>query len=562
MATTISTSDLEQLIGSVGVNAVKTASSSSTYVADDTTTESTTTDTTDTTTTVDTGSNSSLGGITLQEALTNQIHVNAQTGEVTTVATVDSSLTEAEKEQRKIMQMAKQLVEARQTKFDSELQAALGDDYQAWIDKLAVDEATALLNEDKRQEMIENTYNYTNSRSQTLYNNKAYTRKIEAQKAGPLVSGLSSENMAYKYDFDKLAKTYNVEYGKSYADFYDLVSYFNVSRLPDYDNAPTPFIGHIIMTRPSLYVDTTSSVYGGYTTGNTAEAPDPAKNFGAMRANAKTSAFVNDYYGKKLLRMLSYNSSSFYMPLFTTRAVSYSVGDVALRTVEKGGTFCGHLIKYGIYSEDHKIGGTISIDFQNDYYWSILKTIYIWMMYIDIASRSDAIRPSWVAQKSGLLDYCGSIYYLVTDMGGSKLIYWEKLTGVFPKSAPFSLLSMENNPVVQDKITIEFDYGMKSDPMDPSVLFDLNMLSGGTFGAANNYLAYGPAGSGTMYKLPDYSSPAASGGWSKETRPDGFSRGGASFAIGDAFAKKPIIQCVKDTNTTGAYSFYLHWLKS
>ena len=114
-----------------------------------------------------------------------------------------------------------------------------------------------------------------------------------------------------------------------------------------------------------------------------------------MKQHPKTSAFVNDKYGQALLNMLSDTAySPKFMPVFTTRAVSYSVGDVALKTVEKGGTFYGHMIKYGHYSEEHKLGGSVSIEFRNDSYWSILKTIYIWMMYIDIISRSDVIKPS------------------------------------------------------------------------------------------------------------------------------------------------------------------------
>lgn len=397
-----------------------------------------------------------------------------------------------------------------------------------------------------------------NSVARQLYNTKAQEFATIQAKSPKMLTGLGTAGMATSYDFDKRAKESDIRYGRSYSDFTDLIKKFNVARLPDYDGAPAPFIGHIIMSRPSLYVDINRGYSSGYS-GEVDEAPDPGKNFAAMKQHPKTSAFVNDKYGQALLNMLSDTAySPKFMPVFTTRAVSYSVGDVALKTVEKGGTFYGHMIKYGHYSEEHKLGGSVSIEFRNDGYWSILKTIYIWMMYIDIISRSDVIKPSWISQMSGILDYAGSLYYLVTDMGGSRLLYWEKLTGIFPKSAPFSLFSMNDGPGLEDKITIEFDYGMRSDPMDPNVLFDINMLSGGNYYTASRYMQYGP-GSPKAYSFPDYSKPEQMSYWANAVRPDGFSRGNANFGLGDQFAIKPIIQAVKNGQTL---NYYLHWLKS
>lgn len=354
-------------------------------------------------------------------------------------------------------------------------------------------------------------------------------------------------------DFDKLIKQNDIRLGRSFADFEDMITSFNVSRLPNFDATPMPFVGHIIMSRPSLYVD----IGSGSVTGGTASegSPNPKTNFAAMKSHPKTSAFVNDKYGQLLLNMLSYKSSSNYMPLFTTQAMTYQVGDVGLETVKTGETFSGHTIKYGHYTEEHKLGGTISIDFRNDYYYSVLKTIYIWMMYIDIVSRGDAILPSLVSQLNGILDYCASIYYLVTDAGMSRLLYWEKLTGVFPKTAPFSIFNYNDAPAIEDKISVEFDYGMRSDPCDPNVLFDLNMLSGGSYQMAAKYMQYGPAYQYSVKSI-DYSDRSSMKYWNKSQRPDSF-RG--PFGLGDAFAAKPIIQAVKSGNTL---NYYLYWLKS
>lgn len=398
---------------------------------------------------------------------------------------------------------------------------------------------------------------FINEQSTTTVQQKYNTIPIQQSQLDTtgraFLSNIGVGDAEKQADFDKLTKQYDIRYGKSYADFDDLVSSFNVSRLPSMDHVPMPFCGHIIMSRPSLYAQVSTSV-SSYSARGVNEEPDPIKNFNVMRNHPKMSAFVNDRYGQLLLRMLSIQNNDYYMPLFTTQAMSYTVGDVQLKSVEKGQTYYGHVIKYGHYSEEHKIGGTISIDFRNDYYYSILKTIYIWMMYIDIVSRGDAIKPSNVSQLNAILDYCGSIYYLVTDASMSRLVYWEKLTGVFPRNAPFSMFSYSDNLDIADKLTVEFDYGIKSDPCDPNVLFDINMLSAKSYSLAAAYMQYGPAYQYGTASI-DYSNINDKGKWANSTRPDSFQ---GPFGLGDAFAKKPIIQAVKNGNTL---NYYLHWLK-
>ena len=398
-------------------------------------------------------------------------------------------------------------------------------------------------------------YVNVNNRASSIYNTRAQEQADINKKIPELINSLSVSAAEKFPDFDTLAKKYDIQYGISHADFDDLISKFNLSKLPNYDAVPAPFVGHIIMTRPSLYVDT-SDGYSSYSArSSVAETPDMGKNFAALKNHPKTAAYVNDAYGKKLLKMLSDTSSSYYMPIFTTYAASYSTADFQLKTVEKAKTYYGHSIKYAHYNEEHKFGGSMSIDFRNDRFFSILKAIYIWMSYIDIVSRGEVVKPSYINQMNGILDYCGSIYYLVTDMRMSKLIYWEKLTGVFPKSAPLSIFSYNDSPVIVDKVTVEFDYGIKSDPCDPNILFDLNMLSTGSYSMAAGYMQYGP---GYQYGVSNinYSDINQVSAWSNTVRPDNYKR---SYGISDALAAKPIIQAI---NTNGALNYYLHWLRA
>ena len=331
-------------------------------------------------------------------------------------------------------------------------------------------------------------------------------------------------------------------------DIGDLVSSFDVSRLPDYDNMATAFCGHLLFSRPSLYlqcIDLPFNLRSGYTSSDEVWETDPVKNYFHFATEPMVSGFANDTIGRLLLHPLTTFSANAYMPLFTTRALNYSTNDIQLKSIEKGQTFYGHTIKDGHYSEDHKAGGTITLEFLNDRYWSILTTCYMWLAYIHLVSKTNLVRPAIATQTGGILDYAGSIYYLVTDTTSHRLVYWEKLTGVFPRSTPFSLLSTEDGPKVEGKVSIEFDYGIRSDPKDPSVLMDINMLTFGNRSDAERAMDYGPV-------TKNIAAPAIG-----LASPDGY-RGGI-MARANVEASRPVIR--RRIDYTGKRDFYLEWFR-
>lgn len=338
-------------------------------------------------------------------------------------------------------------------------------------------------------------------------------------------------------DFTAELKNRNIRYGYSYADFYKTINYFNITRLPDYENAAEPYIGYIFMTRPNLNIGS-----GSWNNGVSSEAET---NFNQFVTNSMTAAFAADVYGEQMLRQLSRYSPNTWMPIITTKAMSYSVGDVDLKTIEKGSTYFGHTIKYGKHSEDHKVSGSISIDFRNDRFLSIMKMMHLWMSYIYNVSKNDSIIPSEESQKNGILDYAGSIYYLVTRRDGRELVYWEKLVGVFPTRLPFSVFSYNDSMILQDTVSIEFSYGIKCDPCDPSILMDINTLSGDSQSAMQNKMTNG-------YKHTQRGSRSVldhevSLNHYKET----------PFVKGDIYAMRPYISVRRDS--TGNLKYYLLW---
>lgn len=319
-----------------------------------------------------------------------------------------------------------------------------------------------------------------------------------------------------------------IRYGRSYTDFDKTLNYFNLSRLPDYSNMAEPYIAYILMSRPSLNLAEVGTTVSD-------DDDNAYNNLSNFKQNAMTSAFTNDRYGKQLLMSLSEWGNNVWLPIITTKAMNYSVNDIELKTIDKGNTYYGHVIKYGKHSEDHKVSGTLSIDFRNDRYLSILKMMYMWMCYIYQVSKNGSIQPRLLYQRNAILDYTASIYYLITRRDGRELVYWDKTVGVFPTRVPMSIFSSQDSLILEDKVTIEFAYGIKSDPCDPSILMDINYLSGDSYNQIVTKSSYGNSLSNQKY-LNNHEVP---------------------FVMGDVFASNPYIQ-MKMTDE-GALKYYLQW---
>ena len=334
--------------------------------------------------------------------------------------------------------------------------------------------------------------------------------------------------MTYR-DYIKEFKQDGVRYGWSYTDFSKLIDYYNISRLPDYDNATEPYLAYLLFSKPMLNLARSS---------DRAFDENARNNLSSMQSNPMSAAFSNDPYGLELLMSMSECTGNNWLPLLTTRAMSYSVTDVELKTVEKGNTYYGHVLKYGKHSEEHKISNTVSIDFRNDRYLSVLKMIYLWMCYIYNVSKNDTIQPKLLFQRNGILDYAGSIYYLVTRRDGREIVYWEKLVGVFPLNAPFSIFNFSDNFIIEDKLSINFQYGIRADPCDPNILLDINVLSGRTAQSARNSM---------------WTSRNVMSGEVLQNNAE------APFVLGDVYAAYPFITMQQGDD--GTIKYFLRWIR-
>lgn len=248
------------------------------------------------------------------------------------------------------------------------------------------------------------------------------------------------------------------DFGYSTQTTVDQMMYFDPYRMASFETGPEALIGHIFMSRPSLYLS--------------------EENLKFLRSTTRTAYFFNDPVARAALWSISTGSPSRWIPLIYKKAKTYSVNDMEIKATEKGGTYFGHTIRYGIHSEESKYGGSFTIDFRNDKDHSILWLMYLWMTYIHLISSERNFTPNRQSIVNGVLDYACSLYYIVTDRSCSKIVYFEKLLGVFPTKSPMSIFSWNDDMITQDTISIDFNYAFRADPMDFDILADFDYVSG------------------------------------------------------------------------------------
>ena len=248
-----------------------------------------------------------------------------------------------------------------------------------------------------------------------------------------------------------------------------MFGHFDILKLPDYENLEVrPHIGYIFISRPNLNIDTV----------NTTDTDNGVNNYNVMLSAPRSAAFLRDPIGKYMAHSLSRYNSSMWLPIFTMRSNNYTVNDIqSVDATDIGKTFYGHSMPYASSNSTYKHGGSVTLEFFNDKYYSILWTCYLWMCYMYTVSYDDTIKPAIIDQHCGIIDYAASLYYLAVSIDNREILYWEKLIGLIPVMAPFSIFSWDGNPKLDNTVSIEFKYGMRSEPRDPSVLYQINALS-------------------------------------------------------------------------------------
>lgn len=205
----------------------------------------------------------------------------------------------------------------------------------------------------------------------------------------------------------------------------------------------------------------------------------------------------NKDVGFDILDSLEYfGTGSGYTPwlsIITNQAEGYTPIDREIGYTEVGETFHGHKVLYGKHDFKHNVAGTVTIPFSERRDLSLYYTLKIWTEYIHCINIG-LVEPHPIHMLNKELDYAVSLYYIQTDETMENIIYWEKLTGVFPLKCPDSFFAWnKGEPGKNMEYDIEFAYSMRSVLRTPDLLeLDRLYMKGCSNDAETTY-----------YKAPD-----------------------------------------------------------
>ena len=170
------------------------------------------------------------------------------------------------------------------------------------------------------------------------------------------------------------------------------------------------------------------------------------------------------------------NSSHKFMPFLSNEALSFEVSDTVIKTVEHGETYNGHKIVYGVTDQESMCAGEMSIRYIDTVNLDVFKLHLIWVDYINKVSRG-IFAPNSTYLKNHIIDYAASCYYFLCGADGSTILYWQKLTGVFPINTGENTFSWDSGTLLsKPEINIKYMYSFRN-PMDLFSLWEFNELS-------------------------------------------------------------------------------------
>lgn len=210
-----------------------------------------------------------------------------------------------------------------------------------------------------------------------------------------------------------------------------------------------------------------------------------------------------------------------FMTFLSNEALSFEVGDQVIKTHEHGETYNGHKIVYGRSDIESNVAGEMSVRYIDTVNLDVYKLHLAWLDYISKVSRG-IVTPKREYITNKILDYACSCYYFLCGPDGHTILYWQKLTGVFPINTGENVFSWDSGTLLaKPEINIKYMYAFKS-AMDPIIIEEFNELISKSGNVKSSY----------------------------EPR---------NLATGSTLSHSPKIE--KDTsNINGAYNFYLVWL--
>ena len=236
----------------------------------------------------------------------------------------------------------------------------------------------------------------------------------------------------------------------------------NKTAFPDKELSKT--FAYVFFTRPDLNILTTGASAGSFALTSDVRT-DPKYGY-IFKNNSNT------------LRSLVDNGNPYhkFLILLSNEAMSFEISDNVIKTIEHGETYNGNKIVYGRTDHESNAAGECNIRYIDTVNLDIFKMHLIWVDYINKVSRGE-FSPKSEYIKQRILDYACSCYYFLCGPDGSTILYWQKLTGMFPVNTGENAFSWDSGTLLaKPEINIRYMYSMRTS-MDVFHLSEFNALT-------------------------------------------------------------------------------------
>ena len=315
------------------------------------------------------------------------------------------------------------------------------------------------------------------------YDNEFIAKEIAKIKYNMDIGYKNKDDIYSDYTKDNISKGYVSDLQKK------LYNSFNRNKVAYPDKELSKTFAYVFFTRPDLNILTRAS---------------GSKDFSLTKQMSYDLKYEylyknNPWCLKSLID--AGNPNHKFMIFLSNEALSFEVGDIVLKTHEHGETYNGHKIMYGRSDIESNIAGEMSVRYIDTVNLDVFKLHLAWVDYINKVSRG-VFYPKREYIRGKILDYACSCYYILCGPDGSTILYWQKLTGVFPVNTGENVFSWDSGTLLaKPEINIKYMYSFKSS-MDPLILHEFNELTSASRKYKYSYDANNLFGGSTLTHAP------------------------------------------------------------
>ena len=259
------------------------------------------------------------------------------------------------------------------------------------------------------------------------------------------------------------------------------------------DDEASSSLGYVFMVRPDLNLSPD---------GHQLHAQVNADPFIGYMAQADPVIFLSltHYSTTTYTGEIQNTNNHHFISFLFDRVEEYQVPDYEIGTHEMNQPFTGFRTIYAGNGNTNISGCQFAIGFRDTATLRVTKLFYLWISYINgislnLFAPKEEYLYSKYTQGSQMIDYATSIYFIRTRPDG-EIIFFHKITGVFPTSVPLNMQSFNKGSSPDPKVSVNF-VGGYPEAMNPVTLGEFNYnATGGTFHVNDIAPDYDPLGYG------------------------------------------------------------------